>query len=191
MMLSGEEQTKAEITRSVKEMMGTTPVSKIRMRRLCRMGGIRRRQLRYFFRNKQDLLEWVFYSELLPQLLRCKGDSDAFLTQLWAYLYENRAVYPAVLASERRNAFLRSYNKVAPLLAKEFVLSRYADNALSRDRLADASAVLSGCFREALFAWLSEPMPKPPEAFAQSCLAALDSYADLAQCFQPASEQAF
>ena len=191
---------KEQLTCSMKEMLRTKPVPRIRINQLCRGSGIRRRAFRSEFRSKHRFLEWMFYSEFMPRMTGCRGNSERFLYEACAYFDENRAMYRTILTPRRRNArrsirnnakrnaLLRSFSLIAPILARELILARYPD-AATRDALLGSCGALVEMYRDALFGWLQSDEPAPPDAFARACLAQLDEYADVSAQFGAAGQE--
>lgn len=181
-----------QLASSMKELMRTRPVPRIRIHQVCRGSGIRPREFRSTFRSKRHFLEWVFYSEFVPRITRCQGDSGRFVHEVCAYFDENRAIYRNILtprlarrsvrANAKRNSLIRSFNMVAPIIAKDLIEARYSDPAVRR-AMTDACPALAGLFRDALFQWLQADSPMPPDAFADACLQQLDELADVSACF--------
>ncbi|MDO4573043.1 MAG: hypothetical protein Q4C13_06710 [Clostridia bacterium] len=179
---------------SMKEMMRTRPVPQIRIREVCRGSGVRQREFRMEFRSKRRFLEWVFYSEFVPRITRCQGDSSRFLAEVCAYFDENRAIYRTILtprrrnanrrvrANAKRNALIRSFNLVAPIIARELIEARYADPA-TKGALLECCPALVEMFRDALFAWLQSDEPVEAHAFSALCLERLDELADVSARF--------
>lgn len=183
-----------QMTCFMKELMTTTPVPRIRIKKVCRGSKVRVRAFRSEYRNKQHFLEWIFFSEFVPRITKCQGDSERVLQQVCAYFDENRSIYRTILTPRRqnarrsirinakRNALVRSFNLVAPMIAKELIETRYADVRI-RSALMESCPVLLEMFRDALFRWIQAEAPDAPDAFAAACLAQLDEFADVSAGF--------
>ncbi|MBR2810959.1 MAG: TetR/AcrR family transcriptional regulator C-terminal domain-containing protein [Solobacterium sp.] len=57
------ERTRQWIAAAMKELMKTTPVDKIRITELCRKAQIERPAFYYYFKDKYDVIAWIFYQE--------------------------------------------------------------------------------------------------------------------------------
>ena len=57
------ERTKLWITGKMKEIMKQKQIDKIRITEICRSAGIERSTFYYHFRDKYDLIAWIFYHD--------------------------------------------------------------------------------------------------------------------------------
>lgn len=179
---------------STKEILLRRRVPQIRINQVCRGSSVRRRAFRSEFQSRQHFLEWVFYSEFVPRITRCAGDSDRFLYEVCAYFAENREIYRKILTpwrknarrsvrpNAKRNALIRSFDTVAPAIMQELIESRYSD-ANKRDALLCSCPALVEMFRDALFAWIQADEPMPAADFSAMCLTMLDDCADVSVGF--------
>ena len=57
------DRTKLWIAEHMKQLMAAKPIEKIRVTELCRAAGITPPTFYYHFRDKYDLVAWIFYSD--------------------------------------------------------------------------------------------------------------------------------
>ena len=72
--------TKAALGASIKAMMQKTPFQRITVGDICAHCGISRKSFYYHFKDKYDLLNWVFYTEYMVFIGEKEFDS------FWSFL---------------------------------------------------------------------------------------------------------
>ena len=60
--------TKRALAQAMKELMAAHPFSKISVGDICEACGMNRKSFYYHFRDKQDLVNWIFESEFVETL---------------------------------------------------------------------------------------------------------------------------
>ena len=154
--------TKQWIAHKMKELMHQKPLSQIRVMEICRAAGVGRPTFYYHFRDKYDLVAWIFFhtaettniidAEAAANSMRqMKQDlvfyrrayEDTSQNALWNYVlaYFSQAytelaenlVYPQKLNSQLRFS-IRLYCYGAVAMAKEWILE---DDVTTADDLID------------------------------------------------------
>ena len=153
--------TKKALADALKRLMAEKPLQKISVGDICERCNMNRKSFYYHFRDKYDLVNWVFYTEFAAQFI---GDEvfspEAFLEKICTYFHRNRAFYVSALEQEGQNSFSDYFADVMrPLLALHF--SDVVDEDDARDFFITfyTDALLS-----ALKRWLREGT-MPPERF--------------------------
>lgn len=102
--------TKRALASSLKELMETMPFEKINVGDICEKCDMNRKSFYYHFKDKYDLVNWIFDTECVPLMLEAEAvDSPADRYRLLApcaeYLYNNRDFYRKALKIQGQNAF--------------------------------------------------------------------------------------
>ena len=86
--------TKRALAAAMKELMEQMPFSKISVSNIAEQCGMNRKSFYYHFKDKYDLVNWIFDMEYLQLSSRqdYAGIWD-FLTELCSFFYENRSFY--------------------------------------------------------------------------------------------------
>ena len=71
--------TKNALAASMKKLMRMRPFEKISVSDICNDCGINRKSFYYHFRDKYDLVNWIFYVGFIEELNRAKGEVAAAL----------------------------------------------------------------------------------------------------------------
>ena len=133
--------TKKALAQALKELMQEEPFGKISVSEICQMCDMNRKSFYYHFRDKYDLVNWIFSSEF-ESMVRSKeyGDIWGVFDDLCVYLYENRDFYCRALKIKGQNSFSEFFReqclpfftkKLGEVLASEetteFQVNFYAD----------------------------------------------------------------
>ena len=154
--------TKHALAQAMKDLMRTEPFSKISVGDICQICHMSRKSFYYHFRDKYDLVNWIFDSEFL-QTLRPEDYRSgwALLADLCAYFYREQEFYRGALQITGQNSFREYFSQaIAPIMAffaqdifegvehKDFYVTFFSD------------AILISIIR-----WLTEGAQFPPEEY--------------------------
>ncbi|MGI5884022.1 MAG: TetR/AcrR family transcriptional regulator C-terminal domain-containing protein [Candidatus Spyradocola sp.] len=137
--------TKKALADALKQLMSEKPLQKISVGDICERCNMNRKSFYYHFKDKYDLVNWIFYTEFAEQFLGADQIEPAcFLEKICEYFYRNRAFYVAALEQEGQNSFSEYFADVMrPLLslhytdvleeddAHDFILTFYTDALLT------------------------------------------------------------
>lgn len=99
--------TKRLLAEGLKELMQTAPLSKVSIGDICAHCNISRNTFYYHFKDKYDLVSWIFSTETMAHMTNFSDYehwADGLLS-LCRYLQENRKFYMHALDSEGQNSF--------------------------------------------------------------------------------------
>jgi len=98
--------TKRALADSLKELMEKEDFSKISVADICNRCGMNRKSFYYHFKDKYDLVNWIFDMEFLSVMTpEIQKDSWKVLEELCGYFYENRKFYRNALKIKGQNSF--------------------------------------------------------------------------------------
>ncbi len=95
------ELTKQLIAEKLKELMLKTHLDKISVQDIVRACGLNRKTFYYHFKDKQELVCWIFDHEFAN--LRDLDQNNTIIDELIERLYENKDFYVAALTSDAQN----------------------------------------------------------------------------------------
>lgn len=122
------EITKAALGAGLKELMTRKKLSQITIKDISTKCGVSRNAFYYHFRDKYDLIHWIFYSETLP-VINTFSDPDRYLegfVNLCKYMLENRKFYMEVFDYVGQNSLSESLVESYFELMKIHILTVYA-----------------------------------------------------------------
>ena len=156
--------TKRALAQTMKDLMAERPFAKISVGDICERCGMNRKSFYYHFRDKHDLVNWIFQTEFIETLhLTDYANAWVFLGAICAYFYQERDFYRSALLIEGQNSF-RDYfiETVSPFLKAftEDIFQGVEDPAFYITFFEDA-------FMAAILRWLTGSQPMSAEVFSQ------------------------
>jgi len=174
--------TKQALAASLRELMEEVPFDKINVARICERCGMNRKSFYYHFKDKYDLVNWIFDTEFISLASGSTAGAyrEEFISQVsdntssayrerWdliekacCYFYENRNFYCSALQIKGQNSFSDHFTEyIQPILKVHLacLLGSEQVDEFSIDFFADA--VLCAMKR-----WLLKKDYVPPEEFA-------------------------
>ncbi len=158
--------TKQALAVSLRELMEEIPFDKINVSQICERCGMSRKSFYYHFKDKYDLVNWIFDTEFIS--LASASPSSASFQERWdfiekacRYFYENRGFYRKALQIKGQNSFSDHYTEyLGPILKSHL-------SHLLGDEQVDEFAV--NFFADAMLCsmkrWLLAKDCMPPEQF--------------------------
>ena len=147
--------TKSALASALKELMETTPFAKITVSDICAKCNMNRKSFYYHFKDKFDLVNWIYDVE--------------YLIHLCDYFYENKDFYRKVMKVEDQNSFINHFRDiVSPLMEEDIreILGEKTDAEFYVNFFCDAVICAFG-------RWISQKEPMPPKEFVnmmKSCI---------------------
>lgn len=158
--------TKRALATSLRELMQEQPFDKISVSQICDGCGMNRKSFYYHFKDKYDLVNWIFDTDFITMAKDVALDVP--YTARWdlvekacRYFYENHSFYRKALQIKGQNSFSEHFREyVRPLLQSRItkIFGRKLADEFTLDFLTDA--VLC-----ALERWLLTKDCMPPEVF--------------------------
>lgn len=156
--------TKRALANALKALIDERPFQKISVGDICARCQMNRKSFYYHFRDKYDLVNWIFDTEFITAVHNSSAQStlDAFRV-LCDYFYENRSFYRKALRIEGQNSFTDHFRQLCqPVIARQLT-------ELTADEVATtfyvnffADAILCAIER-----WLLDKNCMPAAAFQQ------------------------
>lgn len=156
--------TKYALAQSLKTLMGKQAFSKISVADLCESCGMSRKSFYYHFRDKYDLIHWIFDTEFLQTIRDGRQLSSwEMFSQLCHYFYREREFYRRAIQIRGQNSFRDCFcDAITPSL--EEMASDWMEGGRDKKFYTTffGDAILTSVLR-----WLSSPQPEPPERYLE------------------------
>lgn len=172
--------TKKAFASALKELTQELPYSKITVGKICDKCDMNRTSFYYHFRDKYDLVNWIFDTEFVKPYMTNHDDNNwDNVYKTIKYFYENREFYSKVLEFNGQNSFSDHFRSLLrPLIYEEL------KGILHDEKTIDFQVnFFTDAFIGALERWIKDKdCPAPDECIRllKSCLAiTLDRGADL------------
>lgn len=159
--------TKRALAQALKELMASQPLEKISVGEICAGCDMNRKSFYYHFKDKYDLVEWIFYTEFIALLKDVDpADKWAFLQTLCEYFYRERTFYIRALEVRGQNSF-RDYFREFFYQSIEPFLRLDREPGVREDVAAFYSHFVSDAVLLAILRWLTEGTRLAPEEFVR------------------------
>ena len=122
--------TRNAMAAAMKALMKEKKLSKISISDICGACGMNRNSFYYHFKDKYDLINWIFYTEFVSNIhLEEYKDALQLLEDICDYLYQERDFYRVALKMEGQNSFQEYFSEVIMGAGKEeaFFLRFFGD----------------------------------------------------------------
>ena len=156
--------TKTAMAESMKQLMTEKPFAKISVGDICERCGMNRKTFYYHFRDKYDLVDWIFQTEFLKMLQDRNYTSGwVLLSDICEYLYSEKSFYTNALRVEGQNAFRDTFAASVSAVLMEIM----------RDQLPPAEdpaffiRFFTDAYLSAILRWLNDEPVSPPAEFMQ------------------------
>ena len=156
--------TKYTLAQSLKSLMEKRSFAKISVADLCENCGMSRKSFYYHFRDKYDLVHWIFQVEFIQTIQgRETLNGWELFNRLCRYFYQERHFYRRAIQIQGQNSF-RDYFCEAIAPAIEDMASAWMENGRDKKFYTTffGDAILASVLR-----WLSSPQPEPPEQYLE------------------------
>ncbi len=116
--------TKHALAAALKSLMAELPFEKINVAQICERCEMNRKSFYYHFKDKYDLVNWIFDTEFIALLKDEHFGSDyeerwAFVEKTCQYFYQNHGFYRKALQIKGQNSFSDHFREyIRPLLAE-------------------------------------------------------------------------
>ena len=156
--------TKNALAVSMKKLMEKKPFSKISVGDICEDCGMNRKSFYYHFRDKYDLVNWIFYVDFIERMdwSSCRNERD-MLEARCSPFYGERLFYQNALQVEGQNSFREYFcGMLRP------VLMLLTQNLVEEGRKKDfyIAFLCEGVLGELVY-WLREGSKITPEEFVE------------------------
>jgi probable dihydroxyacetone kinase regulator len=152
--------TKKTLAAALKDLAFTEPFSKISIGDICKRCEMSRKTFYYHFKDKEDLVNWIFEAEFVQRARERQYDTVWHaLEDLLGYFYRHHAFYRKVLQQEGRNSFSAYFGELIHSVFVEQLKMIAGDSAASEiqvDFVADGMVCM-------LKRWLAQPDCLTPE----------------------------
>ncbi|ADU73350.1 MAG TPA: TetR family transcriptional regulator [Hungateiclostridium thermocellum] len=165
-MMAKPELTKQLIAQTLKKLMLNTPLDKISVQEIVDACGLNRKTFYYHFRDKQDLVCWIFDTEFAS--LTDANHNNSVLDELVEHLYKNRDFYVAALTSNVQNNLSEHFFRIIYESVRE-----KAQEVLGENKIAPAEFdMIVNYFANAIVGtitqWARDGMKSPPYEYSTS-----------------------
>jgi probable dihydroxyacetone kinase regulator len=156
--------TKRALADAIKLLMEQEPLTKITVGDICQKCGMSRKGFYYHFKDKYDLVNWIFYTDFIIRVKQANyADIWEFLDDICSYFYENRKFYINAFQVEGQNSFTEYFNQIMQPLTEDYLYQVF--DAEPDDMSRFYSVFFTDAFRISIMRWLKEETQISPAEF--------------------------
>lgn len=154
--------TKRILGEAMKTLMSEKPLAKISVGDIVDYCGINRNSFYYHFKDKYDLVNWIFYMELASEISQedvFTGGAWDVLETLCRFLYKDKEFYINALSVQGQNSFAEYFNEMLGT-----VVEARSRDMFERDEYQKFFIhFFSDAILAAISRWLTDGAVVPPE----------------------------
>lgn len=164
--MSNSDFTKFMIARGLKQLLETNAFTEITVGDIARHCKISRNTFYYHFRDKYDVISWIFYMEIMPLI----GDAVSIdkwgsgMRALCHYFQENKAFYTNVMQFEGQNSLSDCLMEFYENLVQNIILNASGDKVLGPQQIKTISRFYAHGMSGVLLDWIRNGMVGNPDA---------------------------
>ena len=157
--------TKSALARSMKKLMGEKDFQKISVTDICDMCGMNRKSFYYHFKDKYDLMNWIFYTDFVSMVTVEKITSGwDLLIAVMELFYKDQDFYKSALKTEGQNSFSEYFHEsMLPIVV--FMFEDSFEDSNSADTMID---IFCDYCLTAAIRWLEHGCTEGPEVFMEN-----------------------
>ena len=149
----------------MKKLMRQKSFSKISVSDICIDCGINRKSFYYHFRDKYDLVNWIFYTDfILLATTKTFRDGWDLIRTLAELFYDDREFYRCALEIEGQNSFRDYFFESTTPILNMFMRDLGSDEA----QISINNRYMSDAFLAILYRWLKDGLDQEPDEFVEN-----------------------
>lgn len=163
--MSTSEFTKYMIAQSVKQLLQTMNFDDISVAEIAKQCHISRNTFYYHFKDKYDIISWIFYSEITP-IISTEQFIDNWpetLLNLCRYMQQNKEFYIKALHIRGQNNFSECLLEFYANLVQTLLLNAKGDQILDASQIRTISNFYAFGLTGVVTNWAKNGMKADPE----------------------------
>lgn len=166
--MSASEFTKHMIAQKMKTLLETHSFEDISVGELANQCHISRNTFYYHFKDKYDVISWIFYSEITPIIAKASIENWADgLLGLCRYMQKNKGFYIKVLHVHGQNSFSECLMEFYENLTRNLIVNAKGDQILSQEQISVIAHFYAVGLTGVLISWANKGMEADPEPIVQ------------------------
>ena len=171
--MSDSQITKKALAESMKKLMKVRPMKKINIKDIVNGCNMNRQSFYYHFKDKYDLVNWIYYAEFVVTIRETPMHSWEILEKICDFFYENKVFYKNAFQVTGQNSFSEYFIEVLhPILTVQL------NNVFKNNKNVDFYATFyADAIRVSISRWLIEGAEIPAEQFVNLLKTAVEGVA--------------
>ena len=166
--------TKRALAEALKQLMKEVPFNKINIADICEKCGMNRKSFYYHFKDKYDLVNWIFDTEFVETARNTTYKTQwELIGALCDYFYKNKDFYRYAFEIQGQNSFSEHFfDTIKPLLYRRI------KEVMPDEEILDYQIIaIAEFFVIITQKWITEKDCVPPEKFQHSVKTMVEKFA--------------
>ena len=156
--------TKHALAEAMKELMKKYPMEKIKIGDIVALCNMNRQSFYYHFKDKYDLVNWIYYTEFFEGILNTTETPDwDMIEHICDFFYNNKSFYTNALQVRGQNSFSEYFNEVIHPL----ILSHFDTLYQNESNQSFYATFFANSIRVSITRWLLEGANISPHEFVE------------------------
>lgn len=157
--------TKNALATALKQLMKEKPFEKISISDICDACGMNRKSFYYHFKDKYDLVNWIFYVDFIGKMdLSSYSNGWDLIEDICNRFYKDKEFYGEALKIKGQNSF---HDYVLETIAP--ISNFFIEDLYNEEQFQDFFVQFFGdAFLQAIMRWLTEGMRLTPDEFVNN-----------------------
>lgn len=166
--------TKSALADSMKKLMNEIPMKKISISQIVGACNMNRQSFYYHFKDKYDLVNWIYYTEFIITIQDSDLGKFEFLERACKYFYENKNFYQNAFQVSCQNCFSEYFSETT-----QNILKKQLEESFKNKKYVDFYVVFyAEAIQVSIARWLREGVKIPHDDFVQLLKNAVFKFAD-------------
>lgn len=155
--------TKRALAASMKKLMNEVPMKKISIRHIVSACNMNRQSFYYHFKDKYDLVNWIYYTEFIITIRDSDLKKFEFLERSCGYFYENKVFYRNAFQVSCQNCFSEYFSETT----KDIIKKQLKGNFKNKKHEDFYVGFYADAIQVSIARWLREGAVIPDDDFVQ------------------------
>lgn len=174
--MPGSGSTKEALSESMKELMKKKSFSKISVGEICENCGINRKSFYYHFRDKYDLVNWIYYVDFLEHVQTSDScTAGTLFASICQYFYSEADFYRNALQIQGQNSFHEYFHETLSVYLRAMFQDIFSDE----EQQDFTINFFCDSFYSAIYRWLTQRHIMPVNEFLHHIQEIFKSYSRL------------
>ena len=156
--------TKQAFADALRKLLEQKPFAKISVSHICEECGMNRKSFYYHFKDKYDLVNWIFDTEITKIFSEEEWKNAGFtwdiLEKICEYFYKHRTFYSKVLQIEGQNSFTEHFRDILVPVNRKFLAM------VEEEEKGEHEEFYIHFFSDAFVRWLEDRECVSPQEFS-------------------------
>lgn len=165
--MSYSQITKKVLAESIKQLMETKPLAKISVGDITEHCGINRQSFYYHFKDKYDLVNWIYYTETIEFISKITDMNNwtSGVADLCIYMQENSKFYINALNTPGQNSFQEYLTQFIHDLLVSIIEEIKGQRIIEQDIINFIADFYTFAFVGVVLKWAKNGMKESPQEY--------------------------